>query len=315
MPSSSSSVNISNASRAYKDNSLVSGANDRANIYTNNTSIWIGVREQRVLEAVLRLGKKRVTIAEVAREANMDRRDVFQTFKKFMNRGFVTKIVRGLYEFVVDVAQLLSVAKVRDPRSKPKWSERQADGTRIFNGGGSGVNGVSGNSGVGDNGVKVSSVSNSVSSSLGSSVELYFDNVRGYSAGGRYVDGDRDRTLSWWQVNSLYEKVTYAEVGRRVFGSDPYGDVLDGVVVIYTNISDVRRYNKPSIRVEYRPPRGYVKRNGLVSTVKLSFYEMLKAWKALTKAILSEASQNIDYLKMFANAFRSIAGMKILCSM
>jgi len=223
-----------------------------------------------------------------------------------MLRGFIEKLGYNLYRVAIDIARILGVAKIRDTRydvrakDKDKNSKRgkEAHGTRVFNGDGVANNG---------NGV-VGGVSRA-----GGSVEVYFDNVRGYVLGGRYVGGDRGYTLGWWEVGSLYERITYSEVGRRVFGSDPYGDVLDGVVVIYTNIVDIRRFGKPCVRVEYRPPRGYVKRNGLVSTVRLSFYELLKVWKALTKAILHVASQNVDYLKMFVDVFRSVSGVRVLC--
>jgi len=257
----------------------------------------LGPQEYRVLKTILDLGITKFSPKEIRVELGIDRRNLHHILQRLTLRGILKKIGRGLYQVVADLAQILGFAKIRDVNGKTSkvnsdkasGSQRQPNGTRIF----VGVGGFAG--------------------SFGGSVELFFDNVRGYVSSGRYVGGDRNRTLGWWQVNSLFGSVSYAEVGWRVFGNDPYGGVLDGVVVIYTNVQDLKRFGKPSVRVEYRPPGGYVKRNGLGSAVRLSFYELLKAWVALTKALLHVASQNVGYLKLFASAFRSLSGLSLLC--
>jgi len=301
---------------AYKSNS---------SSYTGKeaTSIWLGIWEYKFLRYIFEKGLTMFRLSDI--DIDIDARRKHDVAKRLMLRGFIEKLGYNLYRVAIDIARILGVAKIRDTRydvdrAKEKSNKRgkEAHGTRVFVGGG-----ANNGNGFGGGGSGGGSLANQ--GSLGSSVELFFDNVRGYisrvycyrdrcSKDLVYVNGDRDRTLSWWQVNSLYERVTYSEIGYRVFGGDPF-DVLDGKIVIYSNVLDLRRFGKPSIRVEYRPPRNYVKRNGLVSTVRMSFYEMLKAWRALTKAILYQASQNMDYLKMFVEVFRSIAGMKILCSM
>jgi len=306
MVTSSNSANISNANIVYKANSAYGGANDTA-IHVVN---WFGPQEYRVLKTILDLGITKFSPKEIRAELGIDRRNLYHILQRLTLRGILKKIGRGLYQVVADLAQILGFAKIRDVNGKSNsgkvnsdkasGSQRQPNGTRIFVGGG-------GNGG-----------------GLSNSVELYFDNVRGYRLEPyvdedinvrtrlRYVGGDRGRTLSWWEVNSLYERITYSEIGYRVFGNDPFG-VLDGVVVIYTNINDIRKYGRPSIRVEYRPEKGYVKRNGLASTVKLSFHELLKAWVALTRALLYVALQNVGYLKLFASEFRSLSGLSLLC--
>jgi len=295
MSSSSNSANISNANTTYKANPAYGGANDTA-IQVVQRANWLGPQEYRVLKTILDLGITKFSPKEIRVELGIDRRNLYHILQRLTLRGILKKIGRGLYQVVADLAQILGFAKIRDVNGKSNsgkinsdkasGSQRQPNGTRIFVGGG------------GNNG--------------GVSVELFFDNVRGYSLGGGYKGGDRGGTLSWWQVSSLYERVSYAEVGWRVFGGDPFG-VLDGVVVVYSNVSDLRRFGKPSVRVEYRPPGNYVKRNGLGSAVRLGFYELLKAWVALTRALLHVASQNVDYLKLFASAFRSLSGLSLLC--
>jgi len=298
MVTSSNSANISSAYVAYKANSAYGGANDTAIRVVN----WFGPQEYRVLKTILNLGLTRFSPKEIRVELGIDRRNLHHVLQRLTLRGILKKIGRGLYQVVADLAQILGFARIRDVNGrtnsgkvnsdKASGSQRQPNGTRIFVGG------------------SVGSVNGS-SVSLGNSVELFFDNVRGYVYG-KYVNGDRGRTLGWWQVSSLFGSVSYAEVGYRVFGSDPYGGVLDGVVVIYSNVGDLRRFGS-CVRVEYRPPRGYVRRNGVESAVRLSFYELLKAWVALTRALLYVASQNMDYLKMFVSAFRSLSGLSLLC--
>jgi hypothetical protein len=70
--------------------------------------------------------------------------------------------------------------------------------------------------------------------------------------------------------------VTYSEVTHAVGGT-----VLDGVVVVYTNAEDFRRFGTGAVRVEYRPPSGYVRRRGLASTLLLAREELVKAFRAL----------------------------------
>jgi len=301
---------------AYKPNSSPKRGKEAT---SNISNIWLGIWEYKFLKCLFEKGLTMFRLSDI--DIELDSKRKHDVAKRLLSKGFIEKLGYNLYRVVVDVARILGIAKIRDTRynvdrSKDKSEEnkrgKEAHGTRIFVGGGVGFGGVVASQKV-DHG------------SLGGSVELFFDNVRGYisrvycyrdrcSKDLVYVNGDRDRTLSWWQVNSLYERVSYSEIGYRVFGGDPF-DVLDGVVVIYSNMQDLKRFGSPSIRVEYRAPKGYVKRNGLVSTIRLGFYELLKAWKALTKAILYQASQNLDYLNMFVEVFRSIAGMKILCSM
>ena len=103
-----------------------------------------------------------------------------------------------------------------------------------------------------------------------------FDNVRGLTPSG-YVRGDRGRALSQADL-ARFERVSYAEVQYVVRG---LGEV-PGVLVIYTNLA---QDGPNSIRIEWRPPRGYVKVNGLASAVR-----MFWAAVALAQAALLELS-------------------------
>jgi hypothetical protein len=104
-------------------------------------------------------------------------------------------------------------------------------------------------------------------------VGLYFDNVRWVGFDGRLHQLGRGGLLTY---GSLPDSVRYLEVTHVVSG-----DVLDGAVVIYTNVEDFSRFGKPSVRVEWRPPRGYVRRNGVALTVHYAKHELVKAFKSL----------------------------------
>jgi len=103
---------------------------------------------------------------------------------------------------------------------------------------------------------------------------LFLDNLRWYGVDGAYRQLPRSQLMplryldpEWW--------VSYAEVCHLVSGA-----VLDGVVVVYTNAEDLGRVG-PSARVEYRPPSGYVRGNGVASLLLLAREELVKAFKSL----------------------------------
>ncbi|WP_042667415.1 hypothetical protein [Desulfurococcus amylolyticus] len=56
--------------------------------------------------------------------------------------------------------------------------------------------------------------------------------------------------------------------------------MIDGQVVIYSNPEDLGRFG-PCCRVEWRPPRGYVKLNGVSSTLRFSNEVFSNAFKAI----------------------------------
>ena len=89
------------------------------------------------------------------------------------------------------------------------------------------------------------------------STGVCFDNVRGYTWGGVYVHGDRGRVLSWFELSS-FVSVSYAEVVV------PLSRWVSGWFVIYRD------------RIEWRPPSGFVKENGVSGTVRQAFIELIE---------------------------------------
>jgi len=124
----------------------------------------------------------------------------------------------------------------------------------------------------------------------------FLDNIDAYTYSGKRVRGDRvDR--SWCEL-SFFSKVNYAEILYRVQGVEVFG-----TLVIYQK--DHR------VRIEWRPPRGFVKRNGLASGLRMYWEMLLAAFKAILYAILKEGPIDIKQrmLRMMVDA-----GLKqILC--
>jgi hypothetical protein len=104
---------------------------------------------------------------------------------------------------------------------------------------------------------------------------LYLDNVRWYGLDGGWHQLPRSALLRPGGLDPEW-LVAYSEV-THVVGNL----VLDGVVVVYTNTEDLGRFGAGAVRVEYRPPSGYVRRSGLASTLLLAKYELVKAFRAL----------------------------------
>jgi len=265
--------------------------------------VWLGFWEYRFLKYLMENGLVVFRLSHVNVEGLSPRRK-YDVAKRLLARGILEKLRYGLYKVVANLAELLAVAKVKDTRgaykvaykSSGKEGGKEAQGTRVV--GMAGAAGVSAMS-------KVSGVSN-VSGGNGGGVSgglrvlgQFFDNVRGYTAsGGRYVGGDRGRVVSWRHF-SLFGSVSYAEVGWWVGGT-----VLDGRVVVYTNSLDLARLGE-CVRVEWRPPEGYVKRHGLDGAVRKAREEVLKAWKALTVLVARFAAEDLSALREAVAFLRS----------
>jgi hypothetical protein len=126
-------------------------------------------------------------------------------------------------------------------------------------------------------------------SSLGY-VGVFFDNVRWVGFDGWLHQLGRGKLLTY---GSLPDGVRYFEVTHVVSG-----DVLDCVVVIYSNVEDFNRFKKPSVRVEWRPPSGYVRKNGVANTVHYAKHELIKAFKSLA-VVLKNVMTPRELSKLF----------------
>lgn len=223
---------------------------------------WLGPLEHRILQAVLELGLERFTPRDVQQRVGADRRRIHDALRRLASRGFVERVSRGLYRVAADISRLVA-AKVRNLRSSVKDRPR--------------ARGVGGPA-VGLGGTQVGST--------GGPPVLegpLFDNVRGYLRhSGRYVRGDRGRVLSWRDLR-FFGRVSYCEVLYRVRGQE-----FPGCLVVYSNEVDGEGF-----RVEWRPPSGYVGRNGVASSLRMFWEAVLVLLRSLLELVLREAPLDV----------------------
>jgi hypothetical protein len=108
-------------------------------------------------------------------------------------------------------------------------------------------------------------------------VGLFVDNVRGVR-GGVYspYPGGRGVLVEVRDLKLFYGSVSYFEVTHVVGGVG-----VGGQVVVYSNPGDLLRFGE-SVRVEWRPPEGFVSRVGVRGVLQRSRVELLRAWVALS---------------------------------
>jgi hypothetical protein len=196
--------------------------------------------------------------------------------QRLVKKGVLQRVGRGVYKVVHEVIQKLlklPIRKISNGKKVRKSKQSVSNSGVRFSKGTRGLMCVGG--GVGFNG--------GVSCGGGFGyVGLFFDNVRWVGFDGCLHQLGRDGLLSY---GGLPGNVRYFEVTHIVSG-----DVLDGVVVIYTNVEDFDRFKKPSTRVNWLPPSGFVKHNGVAPTVHYAKHEFVKAFKSLAVVLKEELS-------------------------
>jgi hypothetical protein len=204
--------------------------------------------------------------------------------RRLVVKGVLQRVGRGIYRVVHEVIQKLlrlPVRKLSNGRRVRNSKQVVSDSVVRFSKWTRGLNGnLSGGLGGGLVGVGGSvGGGGCVGGGLGY-VGLFFDNVRWFGGDGCLHQLGRDELLSY---GSLPDDVRYFEVTHVVSG-----DVLDGVVVIYTNVEDFDRFKKPSTRVNWLPPSGFVRHNGVAPTVHYAKHEFIKAFKFLAVVLKEE---------------------------
>ena len=229
---------------------------------------WVGDLEYRVLSVMVEVAHA-VYLREIAKRLGVNSRRVYDALKRLMARGFVRKVARGLYELCVSVRDVacLRVRNLGGRVTAVKENSRKVNDTRVSLGCGFGF--VSG---------------------------PFFDNVRGYCGLG-YVGGDRGGVVEAREL-VRFNSISYAEVLYRVRG-------LKGVgcLVVYSN----EKQDGGAVRVEWRPPKGYVKCNGVASAVRMYWEQVLNGFKALFTLIFSRESP----LSVKLRALRFINGSSV----
>jgi len=108
-------------------------------------------------------------------------------------------------------------------------------------------------------------------------VGLFVDNVGGVR-GGVFEPwpGGRGGLVGVGDLRLFYDGVSYFEVTHVVGGVR-----VEGQVVVYSNSGDQVRFGG-CVRVEWRPPGGFVSSSGVRGTLQRSRVEFVKAWVALS---------------------------------
>ena len=211
---------------------------------------FLGDLEYAILSHYVGSGFAVDSLSSIARSVGVDVRRVYDAVKRLVSRGFLERVRRGTYRLTEAGGKALVKLGVR--RLSGRVRQGKPDGT-----GGA----------------------TALPAALPSSRALpggrpayggaFYDNVR-YYVGGVYQRTGRDEVMSPRDL-SVADSVSYLEVGYWVRNL-----VVGGVVVVYSNLGDGY-----ATRVEWRPPRGYVKENGVASTLRLAKRELASAFRAV----------------------------------
>ena len=238
----------------------------------------LGPKELEVIRRIIELGL--VIFRPTDLGLPWDKRRINDVLKRLVMKGLIEKVQRGLYK-VVDRLRLIQL--IID-KAKHKLTQRsRKNETR-----------------------KDSHETRSACASHGYDIQYnmpkvrinvdgpFLDNLDAYTVSGRRVRGDRvDREF---KQLVFFTKINYAEVLYKAEGAEMFG-----VLVIYKKDGKVR--------VEWRPPKGYVKRNGLESALRMYWEMVLEAFRTLLHMILQKGPFDVK-LRMVRSIIN--AGLKQL---
>jgi hypothetical protein len=240
---------------------------------------------------------------------------------QLVNKGFLRRITRGLYEIIPDAIQryLRSTVKVilkrrskkvnREMNQSPSGTSPRDRGLNAMRGRGLYANVGWGLDGVWGLDVFVGGVQGLCAGGGGcvgglgvvgggfGSVFLFLDNVRGVSVSGVYRGGDRGSIVSPWLVSDVFERIDYGEFG--VFVADYSFIGFPGVVAVYPGYIIGQGYG---LKIEFRPygwfNKNVLRNNGSNSVnIALGFRYMwrilLSVFLVLGRVLLSDAPLEI----------------------
>jgi len=201
------------------------------------TSIYMGPIEYSVIEYCVETGVYTFTPAHIveyliakgyAKKEDKDKlhKRVHDAIRRLMRRGLVVKISHGFYRLLLNPEKMVNMKTASLPSLvKIKEGVKETHGTREPHGRGG----------------------------------VFLDNVRGWR-GGVFVGGDRGRVLGFGDL-VFFDSVSYSE-----FAVATGTDLLEGlglIAVYYACKSGPGGVTVCSDWVEWRPPRGFVKRFGV----------------------------------------------------
>ncbi|PNV81017.1 MAG: hypothetical protein C0179_04835 [Fervidicoccus sp.] len=267
------SAHLNNSLKSLK--SISSGVNQEINI------IALGELEKTVIDEIINSTLKRFSPRDLWKKLNLDPRRIHDVLTQLINKGFLRKVSRGLYEIVPEKIQeyLRSTIKVIQKRRSKKVNQEMNQGSPPTSPRDRGLNMFVG--GVGRYNVYGDG-----------SVFLFLDNLRGVGVGGVYRFGDRGSVVDPWFVSEVFERVDYAEFGLFVGDSSIY---LPGIVEVYPAYIIGQGYG---IKFEFRPYSWFnnsVLRGNDRGGVNISlgfkylWRILLSIWLVLSRVLLSDA--------------------------
>jgi hypothetical protein len=215
---------------------------------SSSSKTRVGWVQASLLKHLAQLGVSYFNLSEAARALGVDVRRLHQAIAYLVKRSIVARLRRGWYKLLVDPWELLKAAILQGPNSSRAWGGvKENKGTRRFGGCAAAARGCCG----------------CCASFNDVAVGLYFDNVRGVTWAGSYVLGDRGCVLGREDLGR-FASISYAEVG--VATGTRLMEGLGVLVVYYA----CRRFGSVFVcsdRIEWRPPRGFYRRYGVVDAV------------------------------------------------
>jgi len=248
-------------SMGYKASSANGVRKDSAsnNNYTrNNSRVRLGPKELEVVKRIIELGL--VFFRPIDLGLNWDKRRINDVLKRLVAKGLIEKVQRGIYK-VVDRLRLIQLIIDRARHKLTRRSKPETETRKDSQGRGS-------HAADHHHGIQYT-------------IEVegpYLDNVDGLTWFFKRIRGDRvDRD---WKDLVFFRRINWAEILYKVKGIEIFGQIK-----IYTKHGVVR--------VEWQPPKGFVKSNGLDSSLRMYWEMVLNLFKILLHMVLQKGPLDV----------------------
>jgi len=276
------------SNEVYKAETLRSAGKDSAAV--DISRIRIGPREKEVLRQIILKGFVYFAPADLG--LPWDKRRLNDTLKRLCKIGLIERVKRGLYRVISRsaIVQLL-IEKARRRRPRKETEDRKDSHETRFRRVADG-HGVQYTDGDGHD-IEYSG-GRGVQYADGGGVRVgvdgpFLDNVDAYTHFGCRVRGDGvDRD---WRDLVFFRKINWAEILYKVRGVEIFGQL--------------RVYQKHGVvRVEWQPPKGFVRSNGLDSSLRMYWEMVLNLFKILLHMVLQKGPLDVKQrmLKAIVNA-------------
>ena len=218
----------------------------------------LGPKEKEVLKRIIELGLVFFSPKDLG--LNWDRRRVNDVLKRLMNKNLITRVARGLYK-VLSRREIIRIL-INKPLPSLQVSETRKDSHETRS----------------HEAPEAPSHGKVYPKRIIYVEGPFLDNLDAYTATGRRVRGDRvDREL---RELTFFDRINYAEILYKAEGVEIFGSL-----VIY------QKHGK--VRIEWRPPSGFIKRNGIVTGLRMYWEMILNAFKLLLHSILQHGPLDI----------------------